>query len=243
MTHKAHAERSFEDPGYSTAQRWVDMTALGVFTLLAVTMGARVLGAGHGRGTLVAAAALTGYVAADLLSGMVHWAFDTWGTVRTRFWGPYFIRGFREHHFDQKAITRHDFVETNGAAALAASPPVAAAFLLPIDSASAWPVAMAAFVLATMLAMVATNQVHKWAHADAAPGWVRWLQRWHLVLTPEHHAQHHAAPHLTHYCITTGWLNGALNATRFFRAAERAMISWTGAVPRREDALDDAPRG
>jgi Lipid desaturase domain len=68
---------------------------------------------------------------------------------------------------------------------------------------------------------------------------VQLLQRSRLILSPEHHADHHAAPHTRNYCITVGWLNGPLRAVRFFETLERTITAVTGAVPREDDLGSD----
>ncbi len=162
---------------------------------------------------------LTAYVATDVLSGVVHWAGDTVGTERLFFVGPHFIRPFREHHTDQKAITRHDFIETNGNNCIVMSAPLSIAFVLMPDHES-FGFFTSTFVAFMGVFVVATNQFHKWAHGDHPPATARVLQRWGLILSPRHHEIHHAAPHDKHYCITVGWMNPVLNGLRLFRALE-----------------------
>ena len=154
-----------------------------------------------------------------MVSGTVHWIGDTLGHEGVPFLGPNFIRPFREHHVDQKAITRHDFTETNGNNCIIVIVPLVFAFLLMPDHESFW-FFSATFMAFLALFIVATNQFHKWAHADAPPAFAIPLQRWGLILSPRHHDIHHAAPHDKHYCITVGWMNPVLNGIRFFRAAE-----------------------
>jgi len=46
----------------------------------------------------------------DFVSGILHWACDTWGEFTTPIVGPSLIRGFRMHHLDPQDITRHGFI-------------------------------------------------------------------------------------------------------------------------------------
>lgn len=182
---------------------------------------------------LLAVAALFGWLIADFLSGLAHWALDTWGSVRTPWLGPGFIRPFREHHRDEHAITTHDFIETNGASCLACLPLLIAATLLPLTGDAA--VALQSLLLATALGVLATNQCHKWAHTapkHLSPA-VRLAQRLRLVLPPAMHRRHHTPPFDSHYCTASGWLNAPLEAIGFFRCLERAIARLGWAAPAR----------
>jgi hypothetical protein len=170
---------------------------------------------------IVATAAATGYLTADLVSGIVHWCFDTWGSEDTPILGRNFIAPFREHHRDALAITRHDFIKTNGNNCLAALPMLTAACFMP--TASTRGLFATAFLLFASLGLLATNQIHQWAHAEHPPAVVRLLQRLHLILPFEHHQRHHAPPHDTHYCITTGWLNPLFGSLELHRRLERGI--------------------
>src|ERR1700682_3105646 len=138
---------------------------------------------------LALSAFMLGFVAADFISGFVHWAADTWGTPEWPIIGKALIRPFREHHVDQKEITRHDFVETNGNNCFISIAPAAGAALLPVHGAGWFFLSVMTFALC--FAIFGTNQFHKWSHLDEPPQMVRLLQRANLVLPPEHHAVHH----------------------------------------------------
>jgi Lipid desaturase domain len=187
----------------------------------------------HAADALCAIAGLwLGALAADLVTGAVHWACDTWGDEHTRWIGGGLIRSFHEHHANPRAMLDHDWVEVNGQPAAAA----AAAWLV-----LAWPPAqdwlesrafLAAFAWSLIAAASLANQIHQWSHASVPPRWVRPLQRAGVILSPSRHARHHGGSHTSDYCITGGWLNGVLDAFGFWRALERAMTRVTGAQPR-----------
>jgi plasmanylethanolamine desaturase len=168
--------------------------------------------------------------AADFLSGLIHWAGDTWGRATTRWVGPRFLVPFRYHHKHPRAMLDSPFVTTNGDSALAGCVILLAAFLIPLTGAG--PVAV--FVAAVGAWGLPTSQIHKWAHHPSPPRAVRWLQRAGLILRPDHHRRHHRPPHSGHYCITTGWCNPLLERLRFWRGLEWVVRRLTGWTPRVE---------
>lgn len=206
---------------------------IGFFSLGVLLLGRLVAAPRSGSIGWLVVAALGGYVVSDLISGLVHWGFDTWGSPDTPLVGKSFIIPFRVHHSDPKDITRHGFVATNGHNCLVSTAPILGAFFVPLDTAWGGPVLL--FVASLCLGVFATNQFHKWAHADRVGPVVQWLQQWHLVLGPEHHSFHHAHPYDRNYCITSGWLNAPLGAIGFFRGLERLITALTGVEPRKDD--------
>jgi ubiquitin-conjugating enzyme E2 variant len=225
--------------GYTGQFRSLEIGSIVTFWALTIALVVRVWPYFPANGHLIMCALVVGYLAADFVSGFVHWLGDTWGSPEMPLLGKTLIRPFREHHVDQRAITRHDYIETNGANCLLSVPVAAIAVLLPFGEGTFQPLAI--FTSVSLGAMIfwvmMTNQFHKWAHNTDAerPRLVTLLQRMHVILPPEHHAIHHTAPYDTYYSITTGWWNWTLAKVDFYRHAERFWTSLTGLIPRRDD--------
>lgn len=179
---------------------------------------------------------LGGMAVADFLSGVAHWALDTWGSTATPIFGL-LIRSFREHHVDQTSITRHDFIETNGDNFLAVLPVMVLMTLFPAryDAGFLLSPLFQAYMLILVLFVALTNQTHKVAHQVRQPPFVKPLMDLGIILTPQNHRVHHSGDFSLSYCITTGWLNKPLDAINFWRIAERIITLTTGAVPRADD--------
>ena len=148
--------------------------------------------------------ALAGWLIADLVSGIIHWAEDNFGSEDWPIIGPLVIAPNRLHHRDPGAFIR------NGT------------FLSRASTGAAFSLAVGVLVLAltgpsvtlgfAVLGGCLANEVHFWAHRPlAAPQPVRWLQKSGLLQSLDQHAQHHRAPHDRAYCILTNWLNPALD--------------------------------
>jgi len=197
---------------YGRGQRLLECASIALFALLAAWgLWRLALASGTWLPLVVLVAAPCGWAASDLLSGLLHYSLDTWGSVKTPVIGSAFIRPFREHHVEPGAMACHDFVETNGSSCFAALPLLAAAGSIPLDS--MLPVLLQSVLLFIALGALATNQCHKWAHMDeaATPRLVRLAQRWRLVLPREQHRLHHTPPFDTHFCISCGLLNPVLD--------------------------------
>jgi hypothetical protein len=181
---------------------------------------------------------LFGAITADFVSGVVHWIADTWGSVKTPLIGNN-IAAFREHHIDPITITRHDFIETNGDSFMLYLPISASMSYMYLAASderilSWYPVLVCVSFMGFLVTL--TNQIHKWSHTRSKlPILVATLQRWHVILPQSHHRIHHVAPHETHFCITTGWLNYPLDAFGVWTKLETFIEHYTGIQPRCDD--------
>jgi ubiquitin-conjugating enzyme E2 variant len=173
-------------------------------------------------------------LAADLVSGLVHWTADTWFSETTPLLGRRFLRPFRVHHVNPDDFLHRDAIDCNGDVAMLNIPILGLALLVPDTALSA-----VASLGLTAFAVVSlpTNQVHQWAHMPSPPSAVRWLQCRGILLSIEAHAQHHRKPYVANYCIATGWCNRWLTAVNFFPSCERLVTRVTGLQPRVDEKI------
>ena len=221
--------------------RWLTAIDLAAVTSFSILLARLCAGLAHSIHVLrrpgwLLAAVPAAYLAADLLSGVVHWFCDTFFDEDTPLVGPLVIHPFRDHHRDPLALTRHGFLEVSGNSCLALLPLLVPIALLHGTPAHATGALVVAFVVCFSLSVFATNQLHKWAHAPARPGLVAWLQRCGLILSAEGHALHHRPPNSAAYCVTSGWLNPPLDAIDFFARLERAVRALEEAFAKRAAA-------
>lgn len=171
----------------------------------------------------------------DFVSGLIHWACDTWGRFETPIFGPTMIRSFRMHHVDPQDITRHGFIETNAASSYMSPPFLALSFYT--NNGSFGSQTLNWTILFSVVLGILTNEIHKWAHmVYKKPNFiVQFLQKHGLIISYEKHRIHHQGEFNSGYCIINGWMNPFLEKINFWRRLESFITNVTGAIPRADD--------
>jgi ubiquitin-conjugating enzyme E2 variant len=213
------------EPTQSAGLTAFKLAGVAVSSLLLAALAARVAFAAFAGSPwyLLAPAALLGYLCADLLSGVAHWFCDTFFDERTPIIGPTVIAPFRDHHSRPWRIAHYRFIQQDTTSFFIMMPALAGTLWLGLPqrgggAALFW----SAFLCALALGSYGTNLFHKWAHAATVPPGVRWLQRRGLILSPAHHHAHHA-DHSRSFCVTSGWMNPLIDASRAFARVEAAL--------------------
>ena len=132
----------------------------------------------------------SGYALAYLLSGIVRWLSDTYGSRETRIYGRLYAIPFRDHHSDPKSVCREGFVESHGINALSASAMLTLAYYLQDFTApDTRTLFLAGLALSTSIGVLIAAQSHQWAHQDEVPCFVHPCQGHAIVANPK--AQRH----------------------------------------------------
>jgi len=183
----------------------------------------------------LAVAVLAGVYAADLASGLLHWAFDTWFSVDLTAVRR-MVAKVREHHIYPGRIFKYSFIDDAGTLSWIALPVLAPLFVWALAAGGAGParyLLCAAVVFDPLLVFML--EFHKCGHRPRGPAWVRALQRVGLVLPVGHHLRHHAGNHDVNYCTINGWADKTLGRIGLFRGLEWAISRASGARPQEDD--------
>lgn len=166
-------------------------------------------------------------LAADFLSGFVHWFEDAYIREDTPLLGSWIGKPNTLHHHLPRRMTRNTWWQSNRELLLVAALLVAGAAALGRLTWQVW-----------LFALVAgnANEVHKWSHRTRRENgrFISWLQDIRLLQTPQHHAIHHTNPKEVHYCPVTNVLNPVLDALHFWEGLEWLLAALTG-LRRRPD--------
>jgi hypothetical protein len=168
----------------------------------------------------------TTIMAADFISGFVHWLEDAYAHPGMALVGGIARDNLRHHEKPREFISK-SWWESSWDLCLLGLAAITAAVLTHHFS---------SYVLLLAVLVINANQIHKWAHSNRleTPRPVRWLQQRGVMQTPRHHALHHSGERNSHYCVITNMLNPALEAIGFWRTLESLIKSLAGVSPRRD---------
>ena len=135
---------------------------------------------------------LAAYVLIDLLTGLYHWATD---------------KGFNSAHV---CALFQDHHATNTMDGFDSQPSVVSlpAMLLGLGLGSSFLIAAGAFGI---LSQIPHYYAHRRSRSELVHHMVRILQITGLIISPQHHAQHHDGRFERNFCILSGWNNCWLN--------------------------------
>ena len=171
---------------------------------------------------------------ADVMSGVVHWATDTWFD---EIMSERVISIAREHHLHPHHIVGYgvrDYIAYSAWPTMIMLGPIGMILtLLPTPSPVLFHVVWSMFIISTC--MYFGTYAHRLGHKRSEWAIVRLMQRCHLLIDVRHHNVHHRDNHDVRYCVITGWANYVCDRIGFWRGLERVIHRLTGAVPREND--------
>lgn len=188
----------------------------------------------------ILASVFVGVLAGDLITGILHWAFDTWFSANTRFLRR-MVLIVREHHIYPDRVFQYSFYHDAGAlsvmAFLLTSPLFTYAFFRSVSDSRGFHLLYYAVCVAVTIsfALVFMFEFHKFGHKRNASQVVRFLQKLNILLSYTHHMKHHSGKHDKNYCLINGHADRTFGAAGGWRALESIISSLTGATPRSDD--------
>lgn len=163
-------------------------------------------------------------LAADFVTGFVHWWEDTYGLPTWPVLGEHVIEPNIEHHRHPGLMgAMNRFWDRWWQGGLFALGVMAIAGLVGVLT---WHLVAIAAVASL------GNEVHTWSHRGQRSGIVGLLQDAALVQTPQQHAKHHRGEFDRYYCTITNITNAVLERLNFWRRLE-AVVSLAGVDPKR----------
>lgn len=186
-----------------------------------LTLSTEALGGSLRQGGRLALEAFATLVAADVLTGLVHWWEDAYAQESWPVLGPLVAAPNLLHHRDPRAMTRQSWWKNVDV------PVVLGVVVLAVAAALhhlTWQLS-----LGIALAAV-TNLVHRWAHQSPAENGrlVTWMQDVGVLQSRAQHALHHRWPRTSHYCALTNLVNPVAERLQLWTRLERAIETLTG---------------
>ncbi len=158
------------------------------------------------------------WLAADFVSGIVHWWEDRYANERWPIIGKFIAIPNQRHHSQPLHFLQGSYWYRNYTTII----PAAIGCLL------LWKYVPVLFFVFISQA----NEIHAWGHRKGKlPGWVVMLQEAGILVSPKGHAAHHVDPFICNYCPMSDLVNPFLEYVGFWGRLERLIAVTTGIKP------------
>lgn len=156
------------------------------------------------------------YMAADFLSGVLHWWEDRYINSQTPLLGKSIGEPNERHHREPSYFLGFSYWERIKISVLGV---LTIGILLSSLGWMNWQIAL------TLLILSQANQVHALAHQGRTKNGqlVYFMQTIGLLQSNKEHAKHHTPPFNRNYCVISNWLNPLLSKLHFWTQLERIV--------------------
>ena len=172
------------------------------------------------------------WIAADFITGLVHWWQDAYGNPTWPILGKYVIQPNLRHHHDPRGMVKISYWKRMNTSIIAA---LLLMGILYLCNCASWQ-AIIFLVFSSQ-----GNEIHAMGHRTNKENGkiVMFFQKIGIVQRKSTHGWHHKAPYDTNFFVMTEYLNPIFNKIRFFERLERFIEKAVRIKPLRGAAIRD----
>lgn len=180
---------------------------------------------------------ISGFIAADLLSGLFHWFEDTYLDYCINIPILSDISKDNElHHYFPRSILAYSYLEQ-----ISVTLPLTIAVVVIVYICfPKWAVKHYAFMISLFIFGSVSNLIHRFSHMRACeiPFPLNVIQYTGILCSHDHHSMHHTLIN-EKYCVISEYSNHILDNIGFWRGLEMLIYLVSGIHPSRKQTYDD----
>ena len=157
------------------------------------------------------------WIAADFITGIIHWWEDAYGNPNWKIIGKYIVEPNLVHHKQPNKLLEGSYWTRINTSFFAAAIIGMILYLLGLHS---WQ------IIVGLLFCIQGNEIHAMSHRPdkTTSRLVRFLQKTGLFQSKKMHRWHHKAPYDTNFCIMSDFVNPTLNKIQFWKKLEHLIL-------------------
>ncbi|MBX9923616.1 MAG: fatty acid desaturase family protein [Rhabdochlamydiaceae bacterium] len=157
------------------------------------------------------------WIAADFISGIVHWWEDTYGNPNWPIIGKYIVKPNLIHHKEPNKMLEKPYWRRISTSLITG---VIIGVIFWLTGLHSWQ------IFVCLLFAIHGNQIHAMTHRpDHLNGKVIiFLQKTGILQSKKAHRWHHKAPYETNFCVMSDFTNPILNKIEFWKKLERMIL-------------------